>query len=110
MAKKHFDEYFNKIYNQYLQLQQVLEDMTKEVEQNIIAPERIEELKKTIQPVKTSYEILLYVKYLLNMPQKKSKIKKYKKQEYSKMKAESGYNYGPNVIKNNESTINNISL
>ena len=75
MAKKHFDEYFNKIYNQYLQLQQVLEDMTKEVEQNIIAPERIEELKKTIQPVKTSYEILLYVKYLLNMPQKNQRLR-----------------------------------
>ena len=110
MAKKHFDEYFNKIYLQYLQLQRVLEDMTKEVEQNIVSPECIEELKKTIQPVKTAYETLLYVKYLLNMPQRKSKIKKYKKQEYSKMKAKAGDNYGPNVIKNNESTINNIRL
>lgn len=110
MAKKHFDEYFNKIYLQYLQLQRVLEDMTKEVEQNIVSPERIEELKKTIQPVKTAYETLLYVKYLLNMPQRKSKVDRYNKQEFSKMKSKTGDNYGPNVIKNNNSVISNLSL
>ena len=110
VSKKHFDEYFNKIYLQHLQLQRALEDMTKEVEQNIVSPERIEELKKTIQPVRTAYETLLYVKYLLNMPKRKSKVNKYNKQEFSKMKSKTGNNYGPNVIKNNESVIRNLSL
>ncbi len=110
MSKKQFDEYFNNIYFQYLQLQRVLEDMSKEVEENIIPPERIEELKKTIQPVKSSYETLLYVKYLLDMPQRKSKVKKYERQELSRVKKKSGDNFGTEVLNRNKSIIKDITL
>lgn len=109
MAKKHFDNYFNIIYSQYLQLQAALQAMSKEVEENIVPPERIEELKKTIQPVKTAYETLLYVKYLLDMPARKQKKARYDK-TMQKVIAKTGEHNGDATIKRNKETIDSLTL
>ena len=77
MARKDFDKYYLSICNQYAQLQEVLEDLSKEVSSGMIEPERIEQLKKTILPVENNYRTLSYIKYLLDMPKKKSKISRY---------------------------------
>ena len=45
MARRDFDNYYNQICNQYFELQQVLEDLSKEVSEGMIEPERIEQLK-----------------------------------------------------------------
>ena len=77
MARKDFDEYYANIYKQYNDLQKTLADMSKEVEDNIVEPERVDNLKKLIEPIKTSYQILTTVKYLLDRPKRKNKVKAY---------------------------------
>ena len=107
MARKDFDEYYNRIFEQHERLMKVLEDMSKEVEENIIPPERLDELKKTIQPVKTSYETLLYIKYLLDMP---NRNRKSKNMYQSKVEKLSGKNYGPVTLESNKQVIDNLTL
>ena len=80
MARKHFDEYFNQISKQYAQLQSTLEDISKEVDAGMFEPERLDNLKATILPVKNSYETLNYIRYLLDMPTRKEKQSKYNRQ------------------------------
>lgn len=77
MARKHFDEYLNTITKQYRDLQETLSEMTVESESGMIEPERIDQLKATIQPIKNSFDTLIYIKYLLDMPNRKSKQKNY---------------------------------
>lgn len=78
MARKDFDNYYNQICNQYFELQQVLEDLSKEVSEGMIEPERIEQLKQTIVPVENNYRTLGYIKYLLDKPTRKQKEARYK--------------------------------
>ena len=77
MARKHFEEYLSTITAQYRDLQETLAEMSKEVDEGMIEPERIEQLKATIAPVKNSFDTLLYIKYLLDKPVKPAKHKKY---------------------------------
>lgn len=78
MARRDFDNYYNQICNQYFELQQVLEDLSKEVSEGMIEPERIEQLKQTIVPVENNYRTLGYIKYLLDKPTRKQKEARYK--------------------------------
>ena len=77
MARKHFDEYLKTITKQYMELQDTLKEMSVECEKGMIEPERLEQLKMTIAPVKNSFDTLVYIKYLLDMPTRKSKHTKY---------------------------------
>lgn len=77
MALKHFNEYYTQICNQYQQLQEVLQDLSNEVSNGMVEPERLEQLKKTIEPVENNYRTLGYIKYLLNKPTKKKKLNRY---------------------------------
>lgn len=73
MAKKHFDEYFNKVAKDYHDLLCELQDMEQEFNEKIIPPETYEQMKRIIEPIKRNYQTLNYVSYLLNMPNRKKK-------------------------------------
>lgn len=88
MARKHFDEYFQTVSKQYRQLQVALEDMSKDVTEGMMEPERLENLKATILPVKNSYETLNYIRYLLDMPARKEKQSRYAKQNSKRVTAD----------------------
>lgn len=77
MARKHFDEYLSIITQQYISLNETLKDISKEVDEGMIEPERLEQLKATIAPVKNSFDTLTYIKYLLDKPTRSSKHKGY---------------------------------
>ncbi len=109
MAKKHFDEYYNSIYKQLIRLQDSLDGMSEDVSKKLIEPERLEQLKKTIQPIKSSYDMLTYVKYLLDMPNRSSKTKKYKNQQTKVLKQTEQYT-AENIQKQNQQTIKKITL
>lgn len=79
MSVKHVKRYFNDICDLYHELLENVKDMQEAAEQGLISPERFEEYKKTIEPVKTNYERWSYMMYLLNKPNKKEKQKTYKK-------------------------------
>lgn len=109
MAKKDFDEYYNKIAKQYYSLNEVLTDLSKEVQDNMVEPERLDQLKKTIEPVKNSYQTLMYIKYLLNKPSKKQKQNKYDKQMKKIIKQSEG-KHSTDIIKNNEDIISSLKI
>ena len=107
MARKDFDEYFAKISNQYQQLQLALQDMSEEVNNGVFAPERLEQLKLTILPVKNSYETLSYIKYLLDKPTRKSKFSRYNSQS-RKILTSAGDNTAEKTLSKNEAVIKKI--
>ena len=77
MAKRHVEEYYNQVCNQWLAMQNELNDFAEEARKGLFPPEKLEEIKKSIQPLKTNYETLSYIMFLLNMPNRKKKERKY---------------------------------
>lgn len=104
MARKHFDDYYNKVYKQYVELQAVLADMSAEVDAGMLPPERVEQIKQTILPVKNSFESLSYIKYLLDKPTRKSKHTQYDRRSHKVLK-QCGNHLGDDVIANNGAVI-----
>ena len=80
MSKKDVDVYYKEMCAQYSEMMSDLKDIEKEVSENICPPEQLERMKKILQPIKTNYERISYIMYLLNMPEKNHKKKKYEKQ------------------------------
>lgn len=106
MAKRDFDVYYNKIFKQYNDLQITLEDMSKQAAEGMIEPERLEALKATVAPVVTSFQTLSYIKYLLDKPKRKTKIKRYD----DRLLKRSGKFTGDNILNNNKDIINNLKF
>lgn len=102
MAKKHVVEYFNKVANQYKDLLNELKDFEKECNEGLVEPERFDNFKKIIEPLKNNYMTWSYVIYLLNLPNRKSKEKTVKRR--SKQHVEI-----PNTIQENTEILNKIS-
>lgn len=108
MARKDFDRYYNQIANQYKELNHVLENMNKELQEGMIEPERVDNLKLTLAPVITSYQQLNYIKYLLDMPTRRNKVKRYKSS--SKLLKEAKNNTGDVILSNNDKVLQNVKL
>ena len=108
MARKHFDEYYNKICKQFFSLNDVLEELSEEVGNNMVEPERLKQLQKTIQPIKDSYMTLNYIKYLLDKPTKKSKHVKYDKEKVKVLK-ETDSKHSDQVLAKNEEIIKSLN-
>ena len=81
MAKKHVDEYFNKISLQYIDMINELKDMEKEASNGLIDPDRLDEMKKSIEPLKANFMRISYIMYLLNLPNRREKQKKYEREK-----------------------------
>lgn len=107
MARKDFDDYYNKITSQFQQLNSVFEDMNREVESGMVEPERIEQLKLTIEPIKTSYHTLTYIKYLLDKPTRKYKHKRYEGQNRKSLQSSKGY-HSSNYIDRNKKILDTL--
>lgn len=79
MSVKHFAEYYRELQKNYNDMVEGLHDLEIACSSGMVEPERIEQFMKTMQPIKDSFLSMQYVKYLLDKPNKKSKIKKYEK-------------------------------
>lgn len=77
MARKHFDDYYNTICKQYFDLNEVMKDLSEDVENGMRTPEAVEQLKATIAPVQNNYKTLSYIKYLLDKPTRSRKVKSF---------------------------------
>lgn len=80
MSKKQFEKYLDEVSAQYHEMNEDLRDMEKLVADNMMPPEFLDKLKIMIAPVKDNWLKLNYVKFLLDMPNKKEKVSKYKNQ------------------------------
>lgn len=107
MSKKDFDDYYNKIYSQFHSLNEVFEDLSKEVASGMVEPERQEQLMKTIEPIKNSYQTLSYIKYLLDKPSRKSKEPRYKQQNKKLLKICENHK-GEDILKNNSKILDTL--
>lgn len=124
MAKKDVMQYYEVMCNQYLEMQESLKDMEEELQKNLISPDRVEQLKRTIEPIKNNYMRISYIVFLLNKPSKfkqfidkvldkldlstKSRtLKKIKKEEFKKLENEHGLEA---VKKENKDIIDNLKL
>lgn len=108
MAIKHIKEYYEQVCNQYIQMNEELRDFQKEVEEGLVEPERIENLKKLIEPLKNNYMTLSWIMYLLNKPQRDSKEKSYQ-QRTKKFTQQLDKNFDKDgILKQNEDVIKTV--
>ena len=75
MSKKHVIDYYNKVSQQYLEMLEALKDLESECTNNIVEPERVEQIQKMIEPLKNNYMTWSYVMYLFNLPNREKKTK-----------------------------------
>ena len=108
MAVKHVKEYYDQVCEQYMQMQEEIKDFQSEVENGIIEPERIDNLKKVIEPLKSNYMTLSWIMYLLNKPQRDTKEKAYQRRTKKFTESLDKDFDKDSVIKTNESVISSI--
>ena len=77
MAKRHVDEYFNHIVSDYKEMLDTLHDLEKECNEGLVSPDNLEQMKQMIIPLKNNYMTISWIMYLLNMPNKEKKRRKY---------------------------------
>lgn len=107
MARRDFDAYYNKIASQLFELDKVFKDLSQEADAGMVEPERLEQVKKTIEPIKNSYQTLSYIKYLLDMPAKRQKQPRYKRQNKKLLQASKG-SQAKDVIQKNDTILKEL--
>ena len=81
MAKKDVEKYYNDIANEYIEMLESLKEIEELAAQQVVSPEKVEEIKAMVEPLKNNYMTLSWVMFLLNQPNKKQKVARYKKQQ-----------------------------
>lgn len=85
MSKKDVEKYYNQITADYTEMIENLKEMEELAAQKIVNPDKIEELKAAVEPLKNNYMTISWIMFLLNQPNKKEKIARYKKAEEKKV-------------------------
>ena len=86
MAKRHIDAAYLQICNQYSTMLSEIRELQEEASKGMMAPEILESYEKTMQPIKNSKATWDYFMYLLNMPNRKEKLKGYHKAHVDKIR------------------------
>ena len=73
MAKSHVVQYFLEVENQYLEMAENLNEMQKLAADNKISPDDYNQILKEVELIKSNYERIGYIMFLLNKPQRKGK-------------------------------------
>lgn len=108
MSKKDFDDYYNSICNQREQLIQELEELQRIANERMIEPERLENMKKTFQPILDTYQMVSWVAFLLNKPTRTRKSAKYEKMlEKKTSKLNSAFSKD-GLLKRNDNILKNL--
>ena len=108
MAVKHVKEYFHQISNQYLEMLSELRDFEKLADENMFSPERLDQIKETIKPLKDNYERWSYMMFLLNKPNRNSRVKKWQKQNEKLMNNLNTKNSVNSVIEENNNVLSTL--
>lgn len=109
MAIKHVKNYYDEITEQRNEIIQNLKDFEEECKSGMIEPERLDNIKKSIEPLLQNWERLTYIMYLLNLPVKKDKQSKYNKQNKKKISQLNKSNSLESVIEENNKCINKVN-
>lgn len=79
MAIRHFNKYLEEIEAQYHEMNNNLKEMEELAQNGMIKPEMLDNLKNMIAPIYNNWRTLNYIKFLLDMPNRKNKEKSYEK-------------------------------
>lgn len=77
MSVRDIKLYYDEICQQYQDMLNEIHDFEIECEKGLIEPERLDNIKQTIQPLLNNYQTLSYIMFLLNKPVRKSSQKRY---------------------------------
>ena len=80
MAVKDVRNYFYTMLSQYLEEKQNLADFEEALKEGYITQEQMQEALDNVADLETNYHRLVYIMYLLDMPNRKSKKSNYVKQ------------------------------
>lgn len=80
MAVKHILDYYKSVEAQYIEMLNDLKEMEEEVNNKVLPPEALDNIKTMIEPLKNNYMTLSWVMFLLNQPNRDSKKNKYIRQ------------------------------
>lgn len=108
MAVKHIKEYYEQVCDQYVQMNEELRDFQKEVENGLVEPERLDNLKKMIEPLKNNYMTLSWIMYLLNQPNRDSKERAYQKRNKKLIESLDKNFNKESIMKQNDEVIKSI--
>ena len=85
MSVKDVKNYYDEVSQQYQDMLSEIHDFEELAMNNMFEPERLDAIKQTIQPLMRNYEMISYVMFLLNKPNKKKKHRKYENMMRSKV-------------------------
>ena len=77
MSKEHVNAYYQEVCQNYIEMNEAIKDMEDECNRGLVDPDKLEEMKKMIEPLKNNYMTLSYIMFLFNKPKRKKKEKKY---------------------------------
>ena len=110
MSKRHVDEYFNTIADQYHEMLQALHEIEEECSKGLMDPDRLEQIKTLIEPLKENYMRISYIMFLLNKPNREKKVKKYEEQNKRLLSKIPKEDRLENIKAENQKTIDNIHM
>lgn len=85
MSIKHVKRYYKEMGEQYKESLDALKELEEAYGQGMIDPDKIEGLKKTIDALLVNYRRVSYIMFLLDMPNKEKKEKRYINQNKRKL-------------------------
>lgn len=108
MSVKHVYRYYKQVSEQYYESLSNLKDMEKEVNENMVSPEQLEQMKKTVEPIKNNYMTLSWIMHLLGQPNKQSKIKTYQRKNKTFLSTLDKNRDKENVLRENKEALNKL--
>ena len=108
MSVKDVEKYYQDMYEQYVDLQNEIKDFEKEAAENMLPPESLDDLKKTIEPFLINWRRITYFMYLLHKPTNKKKEKSYAKQSKKLLNAIGDSIMGEAVLSENKKVLQEI--
>lgn len=108
MSVKDIKNYYNMVCEQRQEMLNEIKDFEEEAKNSLIEPERLDAIKKTIQPLMDNYERWSYMMYLLNKPTKKKKYKSYIKSNRKFISNLNTKNSIESTIEENNQVINKL--
>lgn len=108
MSVKHVRKYYEQVEQQYQDMLAEIKDFEELALKEMFDPERLEQIKETIQPMLRNYETLSYIMYLLNKPNRESKADKYERQHKKDIRKISPSATMDGVISTNNSVLEKL--
>lgn len=108
MAVRHIKAYFEEVAQQYHDMLEEIRDFEKEAEKGLIEPERLDTIKESIQPLMNNYQMISYIMFLLNKPNRARKEKDYIRRNKKLLATIKHENTKQGIMEQNQEVIKNL--